>query len=220
MAVPDRRAIELAGGWEARMCVIPAAAAPDQNHKRAGANASRWFESLGALQLNVLPLIDRDSANDPQIAAELRSAQFIYMLGGFTHYLGETLLGSPAAKAMRIAYENGAVIGGSSAGAMVLCQHYYDPGERKVFPGLDYVHSACVIPHHNTFGKGWTARLAVLLPDDVLIGIDERTGMIDDGGENGWKVYGQGNVTLYQEGESVIYQPGEVFQLKHESPRI
>ena len=38
MAEADRRAIELAGGAEAPICIIPTAAAPDNNHEHAGEN--------------------------------------------------------------------------------------------------------------------------------------------------------------------------------------
>ena len=48
MSEPDLRAIELAGGFDAPICIIPTAAAPDHNHKRAGNNGIRWFKSLGA----------------------------------------------------------------------------------------------------------------------------------------------------------------------------
>ena len=43
----DRRAIELAGGNAARIDIIPAAAAPDDNHRRAGQNGIHWFTKLG-----------------------------------------------------------------------------------------------------------------------------------------------------------------------------
>ncbi len=51
MSEPDLRAIELAGGFDAPICFIPTAAAPDNNHKRAGNNGIRWFQSLGAKQV-------------------------------------------------------------------------------------------------------------------------------------------------------------------------
>src|SRR5260221_6159690 len=123
------------------------------------------------------------------------------MLGGFTGYLGETLVHSASYQAMRSAYEAGAVLAGSSAGAMVMCQYYYDPGKRQVVEGLNFLLNACVLPHHNTFGKGWVKQLSILLPNVVLVGIDERTGMIDDGPEGkrtSWHVYGRRNVTLYR----------------------
>ena len=41
MSEPDRRAIELAGGPGAPISIIPTAAAPDNNHQRAGRNGVR-----------------------------------------------------------------------------------------------------------------------------------------------------------------------------------
>ena len=213
MAAPDRRAIELAGGYDARIRIIPTAAAPDHNHERAGSNGQRWFTRLGAKNVEVLPLIDLASANRADIVEALRTSHLIYLLGGFTHYLGQTLAGSTGWQAMLAAYHAGAVIGGSSAGAMVLCQHYYDPESGRVMEGLGVVPNACVLPHHNTFGKGWATRLTALLPDAVLIGIDERTGMLDDGEDGQWIVYGQGEATLYRGGRAVAYRPGDRFLL-------
>ncbi len=211
MAEPDRRAIELAGGSDAPICIIPTAAAPDNNHQRAGRNGTNWFRGLGATNIEVVPIIDVKSANDEQIAATLRNAKLIYMLGGFTGYLGETLKGSRSWQAAVSAYEQGAIIAGSSAGVMVMCQYYYDPGKGRVVEGLGLVPNACVLPHHNTFGKGWAARLSTLLPNATLIGIDEGTGMIDDGdtpensSQRTWHVYGKGAVILYHHGSATTY---------------
>ncbi|HJT58022.1 MAG TPA: hypothetical protein VJ761_16075, partial [Ktedonobacteraceae bacterium] len=46
MAEPDMRSIELAGGLDALISIIPTAAAPDNNARRAGSNGVRWFKSL------------------------------------------------------------------------------------------------------------------------------------------------------------------------------
>jgi cyanophycinase len=214
MSEPDLRAIELAGGPDVLISIIPTAAAPDNNHQRAGRNGVNWFKSLGARQVELVPLIDKASANDPGIANTIRQSRLIYMLGGFTGYLGETLANSAGWQAMLQAYEDGAVIAGSSAGAMVLCQYYYDPGKSQVVQGLGLVPNSCVLPHHNTFGKGWTKLLSIHLPDAVLLGIDERTGMLDDGDGGrkvGWRVYGQGAVTLYRGGQPTEYKAGESF---------
>lgn len=208
---PDLRAIQLAGGFDAPIRIIPTAAAPDNNHARAGNNGVRWFQSLGARDAESLPLIDKASANDPKIVESLRSANLIYLLGGFTHYLGQTLLESKAWEAALDAYQNGAVIAGSSAGAMVLCAHYYDPGGGKVERGLNLVPNACVLPHHNTFGKNWAGKLKALLPGVILLGIDEYTGMLMVDGE--WNVYGGGEVTVYQDSRIVTYTSGKMFKL-------
>ena len=218
MAEPDRRAMTLAGGVDAQISIIPTAAAPDDNYRRAGDNGVNWFKGLGATRVEWLPIIDRASAGDVRNANTLFRSRLIYMLGGFTGYLGETLKGSVCEDAMRRAYDGGAVIAGSSAGAMVMCQYYFDPGRGKVVEGLNFLPNTCVLPHHNTFGKGWAARLTLLLPDVVLLGIDERTGMIDDGGDRGdagrktaWRVYGQGAVTIYRHGQPTIHGAGKMF---------
>jgi cyanophycinase len=214
MAEPDRRAIALAGGPAARVSIIPAAAAPDHNHGRAGGNGVRWFQSLGARNVAALPLIDRVSAERAELAGALRESRLIYLLGGFTHYLGQTLAGSVSWQAILEAYADGAVVAGSSAGAMVLCEHYYDPEAGQVVAGLGLVPGTCVLPHHDTFGKPWAPRLSALLPSSVLLGIDERTGMLDDGDGGRWHVYGQGAVTLYRGGQGMVYSGGMSFRLE------
>ena len=214
MRDPDLRAIELAGGFDAPLRVIPTAAAPDDNHRRAGGNGVRWFQVLGARDVESLPLIDKARANDEVIANSLRDAKLIYLLGGFTHYLGQTLKDSLAWTAVEEAYNNGAVIGGSSAGAMVMCEFYFDPNSGKVVEGLNLVPNSLVLPHHNTFGKNWAPRLTQEIPNVTLLGIDERTGMIDDGEDNAWNVYGAGEVVLYRGGNVERYKEGSNFELR------
>ena len=211
MRDPDLKAIELAGGFEAPIRIIPTAAAPDNNHKRAGNNGIRWFQSLGARAVGSVPLIDKASANDENLTMSLREAKLIYMLGGFTGYLGETLKGSLAWQAVLEAYATGAVVAGSSAGAMVMCELYYDPGRGQVIEGLNLVPNSLVLPHHNTFGKNWAPRL-LKISQVTLVGIDEGTGMLDDGAGK-WTVYGAGDVTLYRNKKVEIYEAGKAFSV-------
>lgn len=215
MAEPDSRALQLAGGMNAPIVIIPTAAAPDLNHLRAGNNGLRWFKKLGAAQVDILPIIDQQSAGKAYIAAALRKAKLIYMLGGFPDYLVQTLDNSLCWQAMLEAYHNGAVLGGSSAGAMLLCQYLYDPRSGKVIEGLNLLPNSCLLPHHNTFGKAWAPHLQKALPSAVLIGIDEKTGMIDDAPGKNWQVYGKGAVTLYYQREKRVHRSGESFSLKH-----
>jgi cyanophycinase len=213
MRDPDLRGIELAGGFNAPIRIIPTAAAPDNNHQRAGNNGIRWFQSLGAKDVLSVPLLSKIRADDKNIAQSLHEAKLIYMLGGFTHYLGQTLKGSLTWEAVLEAYQNGAVIAGSSAGAMVMCQFYYDPSAGRVHEGLNLLSNSLVLPHHNTFGKSWAPKLLKKIPGVTLIGIDEQTGMIDDGENNSWDVYGRGGVTLYQNEEVTIHQTGKSFSV-------
>ena len=213
MRDPDLRAIELAGGFDAPLRIIPTAAAPDNNHRRAGSNGVRWFQGLGARDVVSLPLIDKASANDEEIAKSLREAKLIYLLGGFTHYLGQTLKDSLAWQAALEAYQNNAVIAGSSAGAMVMCGFYYDPYMRKIHEGLNLVPNSLVLPHHDTFGKDWAPRLTKVIPNVTLLGIDEQTGMIDNGDNRTWTVHGRGGVTLYRGGKVEKINNGKTFTM-------
>lgn len=209
MREPDLRAIEIAGGTHVSIRIIPTGAAPDKNHLRAGNNGIRWFRSLGATNVEPVLLINKESADDFEIAGTLRAARLIYLLGGFTHYLCKTLKDSLAWDSVLRAYKDGAVIAGSSAGAMVLCEYYFDPERRVVEQGLNLVPNACVLPHHNTFGKGWVGNLQYLLPDVTLLGIDEGTGMLTGGAA--WQVLGGGAVTVYQDDDVEVYESGQRF---------
>jgi len=213
MEIPDRRALALAGDSSIRVSIIPTAAAPDNYHERAGQNGVRWFKGLGATRVTSLPLIDRTSADALDVVEALRQSQLIYMLGGFPHHLGQSLFGSLAWNAILTAYESGAVIAGSSAGAMVLCEAYYDPEAAKVHQGLGLVPGVCVLPHHDTFGEKWAPELKRLLPDTILIGIDEETGMLGSTPQGTWEVHGKGAVTLYRHEQRSIHGSDQPFKL-------
>lgn len=210
MSEPDLCAITLAGGLDAPICILPTAAAPDQNHKRAGGNGVRWFKSLGAKNVVSVDVIDKKSANDEKLANSIRNAKLIYLLGGFPRHLGETLSSSTCWQATLEAHSNGAVIAGSSAGAMVLCEYYFDPMDKQLLRGLNLISNACVLPHHNKYGKAWEMQVRQVLPDATLLGLDERTGMINDA-DGQWNVYGAGGVTVYSAGQGVVRKKGETF---------
>jgi cyanophycinase len=211
MAVPDLAGIALAGGLDAPIVIVPTAAAPDNNHKRAGDNGVRWFRSLGANRVSAVPLIDRASANQADVVASLRQARLVYLLGGFPRYLGQTLRDSLAWQTILEVYASGAVIAGSSAGAMVLCSHYFDPDEQEIYPGLGLVPNACVLPHHNKFGKSWAERIRSMLPKVTLLGIDEHTGMLNDAPAANWRAAGGGGVTVYSPTGVTRYNSGDNF---------
>lgn len=213
MAEVDCQAVKLAGGFDAPIRIIPAAAAPDRNHWRAGQNGVDWFHRLGARDVSALDLIDRPSADDPAIAAKLINARLIYLLGGFPHHLGQTLLGSRSWQAMLEAYSKGAVIAGSSAGAMVLCEYYYDPSTSRLHRGLGLVGGACVLPHHDTFGKDWAPQIRKMRSGIAMVGIDEQTGAISDAAQDRWQVYGKGSVTLYQNNTNHPFNARQTFTL-------
>lgn len=211
MADSDRRALDLAGGLDAPVRILPTAAAPDDNHRRAGGNGERWFRQLGATDVAVVPVIDAATADDPQLLAALRQARLIYLLGGFPHHLGRMLRGSRAWDAVLAAYAEGAVVAGSSAGAMVLCQWYLAPRQGGLHPGLNLVPGTILMPHFDPHAPRWLSALREQAPDATLLGVAERTGIIDDGPDGRWQVYGGGPVAVYRGQQAQVYGPGDDF---------
>jgi len=212
MKSSDQRAISLAGGLQAPVGIIPAAAAPDDNHLHAGRNGQQWFRNLGARDVSLIMVVDRASAKVPQFTTQIRNAKLIYMLGGFPAYLADVIRGSPCWHAMLAAFNRGAVLAGSSAGAMVLCDLLFNPGTKTLTDGLGLLPGCCVIPHHNTFGRQWLPQLQKDLPRATLIGIDEQTGMINDGTSGEWNIYGPGAVTIYSHNQVTRHFAGESFK--------
>lgn len=213
MEEPDRKALALAGGENAGVVIIPTAAAQDNNHERAGNNALRWFRGLGARSAVSLPIIDRASANDPEFSSCLNRSDFIYMLGGFPGYLENTLKESLCLAAIRGAYQRGAVLAGSSAGGMVLCEQYFDPADNQLKNGFGFQKKIVLIPHHDTFGSTWRDLYLDDIQDALCVGIDEQTGMIKESAHDQWTVYGKGGVTVYREISVDYFGSGKEFRL-------
>ncbi len=208
MAEPDRQAIALTSGMDISVCIIPAAAAPDNNHERAGNTGVRWFQSLGVKNVRSLPVIDIASANDRYLAEILTHADMIYLLGGFPGYLENTLRDSRCWSAMIEACHRGAILGGSSAGAMVMCEWYFNPENRKIQHGLGLLPDMLVIPHHETMNKSWVEMIQAQLPEVMIAGIDEQTGMLRKQESGQWHVYGKGAVTVYRDQKTQKYSAG------------
>jgi cyanophycinase len=217
MRASDLRAMALAGGRNAPVSIVPAAAAPDGNHHRAGQNGRRWFQMLGARDVAVLPLVDRKSADDPDVSSAVLRSRLIYLLGGFPGYLAGVLQGSAGWMAMQEVLKLGGVLAGSSAGAMVLGEFYHNPVSQKTLKGLGLLPATCIVPHFNSFGRTWVDRLQKELPSVSLIGIDEETGMINDGPCGTWSVYGAGAVIVYRGRHEERYGAGGRLELHKSS---
>lgn len=212
MEEPDEKALKLAGGKRAKVVIIPTAAAPDNNSRQAGNTAIKWFRTLGAKNISAVPIVDKESANDPVLSAQLDQADLIYILGGFPGYLDHTLKESRCLDDLWRAYDKGAVIAGSSAGAMVLCEWYFDPAVKEIKKGFGIQKDVILIPHHDTFGRSWHSLYFDKISDIRCIGIDEQTGMINQAGRHQWTVYGKGGVTLYLKTSVKSYKTGQTFR--------
>ena len=194
----DRVLVRAAGKGPA---FVLATAAGRQHPEQAVANAARWFGSLG-LEVEELPATRRSDARAAANVGPARTGRFFYLVGGDPRLVPKTLAGTPIWEAIVRAWNDGAALAGSSAGAMALggwtLVRQRMPGDdrRRYLPALGLVQRVAVLPHFQTFGHRWVSSALEVRPDDdvVLVGIDERTAAIHD--EGVWRALGDGGVTV------------------------
>lgn len=193
----DAELLEAAGGGE--VLVLPTAAAYE-HPERAVATATGWFERLGAT-VRPLMVLGRPDAEDEANAAVVRDARFVYLGGGSPLHLRSVLKASPVWEALLEAWRGGAVVAGSSAGAMVLTDPMVDPRGGAFTLGLAMVAQLAVIPHADTWSHDKAQRTLKLAPAGVPIAaVDEATALIRDP-QAGWRVAGTAGVRVYLNGE-------------------
>jgi cyanophycinase len=230
MEATDRFLLDTRGGpAAARVVVIPTASGQEpgspEGWNRMGV---AHFSALGA-QVTPVMLLDRQDAADARIVATLHSADLYYFSGGSPEYLIETLRDTPAWDAIRAGYANGAVIGGCSAGAMMLGG--YTLGIRALRsgqppqwrPALGLVAGVTVIPHFDRVsqfvGEELFRAILASAPDGLtLVGVDEDTALVCTPSANGaaprWRVTGRQGVAVFNRGTAAaIYRAGDQVSL-------
>ncbi len=170
------------GGEKGRMVIIATAS---QLPKELGENYRLLFTGLGVSSVQVADIQTRQEADDPAFAKMIRDATGIFFTGGDQLRITSILGGTQAEEALHQAFENGAVVAGTSAGASVVCSTMITDGlsndaarkcTLKMAPGLGLLEQVIVDQHFAQRG-----RLGRLLcgvaenPHTLGVGIDEDT---------------------------------------------
>jgi len=206
-------------GRKPRVVCLPTAAG-DEGPK----SISRWssmgmehFTRLGA-DVQAVPVIDKESANDLDHASAVEEADLIYFSGGHPSYLYQTMKDSLVWQAAQRAWARGAVYAGCSAGAMILGREMPDfraAGIRST-AAFGILPIASVMPHFNAipiFGKPLVATLRRRLREgETMIGIDEDTAIVGKLNEE-WTVMGKSQAHVFTKDEIWEYAAGEKFFL-------
>jgi cyanophycinase len=188
----------------------------DESVGRWSSMGVEHFTKLGA-DVEALPIVDRQSADDPHYESILESADLIYFSGGNPIYLFETMNGSRAWNAAQKAWSRGAVYAGCSAGAMILAKRL--PNFRNMgigtINGFGIAPADYVMPHFDHAGpfKALVSLLRTQMKDGQrMIGIDENTALVGKlGGE--WKAMGASKVHVLTRKQAKLYAAGEVVEL-------
>jgi cyanophycinase len=192
----DRMLLDASDGAE--VVVLPTAAAYE-HPDRAVEWAQQYFEKLGS-KARGLRVLNRRDAEDEHCAAAVREARFLYLSGGSPMHLRSVLKDSQVWNAMVAAWHDGAVLAGSSAGAMVLCDPMVDPRGGAFTLGLALVAQLAVIPHHDTWSEEKARRTIRLAPAGLpVVAIDEQTALVRHP-DGSWSVEGGGRVVVFCDG--------------------
>ena len=113
----DREVMRASGKDTARVFIIPTAAVTGP--AKAANDGVTHFSALGG-DANQLMVLERQHANDLKLIAPARDADVVYFTGGNPDHLLATLRGSALLWMLKDGVDRGLVLGGSSAGAMVM----------------------------------------------------------------------------------------------------
>ena len=206
----DREILAATGKEQARVVVLPTAAV--NGPVKAAHDGVTHFTDLGG-NGQPLMILDGEQANDPDMVQRLAEADVIYFTGGNPNHLLETLEDSRLLIAILEAVEGGAILAGSSAGAMVMGSVMRRPRADEWVTGLGIAEGICVLPHHERSNPDQVMeQIQERLSDSLtILGIDAQTACLGSAGD--WRVTGHGKVTVYRPEGWEQYQAGEWFRV-------
>ena len=203
-----KKFIELAGGPDAPIVVLPIAGEPssrgDQNSEKKGGGETRLFERYGAKHVTSLRARTRAEVESPEFTAALKEAKGVWFGGGRQWRFVDAYMGTQAEALLHDVLRRGGVIGGSSAGASI--QSQYMPrgsplGNTDVMAdgyerGLGFLPGAAV-DQHFTQRRRQPDMTGIMrrYPKLLGIGIDEATAIVVTGSQA--EVVGRNNVQFY-----------------------
>ena len=158
-------------------------------------------ERLG-IEVEFLEILNRQDAQDRELAELIADSALIYLSGGDPHHLADSLADTPVLGAIYQGWASGSSLAGCSAGAMALSTQIpnFRFSKKSPTPGFNLLPKIRVIPHFDRFFR-WipesAAKVLMSAPDEtILIGIDELTALVNRSGEDDWQVIGSGLVHI------------------------
>lgn len=197
--LPDdvrRQFVQLAGGKNARLVVIPTAstqAGGDDGEERF---LTSW-KQYRPKSLTLLHTTDRKTADDPKFLAPLKTATAVWFGGGSQSRIAAAYVGTAVEKELHALLKRGGVIGGTSAGAAIMSRVMIASGNPKpvIRTGLDLLPDAIVDQHFRQRKRKPRLHAALERHKSRFgIGIDEQTAVVVRGRR--LVVLGNGNATV------------------------
>ena len=201
-----RRFVEVSGGEDADIVVIPTASKMHETGPRYEA----LFRDLGASRVTVMDFDTRRDCQEPNRLQRLEEATGIFFTGGNQLRLTALLGGTPVAQLIRKRNASGVTVGGTSAGASILSEHMIAFGDEgssviagsvRLAPGLGLTNRFVIDQHFRERDR--LGRLITALaynPFAIGIGLDEDTAAFI-GPDEVLEIEGTGGVTVVDASE-------------------
>ncbi len=143
--------------------------------------------------------IDETSSSDEDALRSLTSSGLIYFTGGSPSHLFHVLRSTNLWEMVRSKWADGAVLAGSSAGAMVLGGWMLAPGDPPSWvQTIGAVANVAVLPHYERWGAERRDRAVATRPSRVtLLGVPGAGGVIFERGTTDGRVIGDLAVTVF-----------------------
>jgi len=223
------RFVELAGGSNAPIVVVPTAAGGDVYNLDWD-----FLEPLriaGATNVTVLHTRDPVEADTEAFVAPLKNARGVWFTGGRQWRIADSYLGTLTASEFSAVLDRGGVIGGSSAGATIQGSYLArgDSGTNTIMmgdheQGFAYMRNVAIDQHLLVRNRQFDLiEIIEARPELLGLGIDEDTAIVVHGNE--FEVIGQGYVAVYDHarivgtnGQFFFLMPGDRFDLETRQP--
>lgn len=219
-----RRFIDLAGGPDAPIVVIPTAGgAAEYDQFYPGL---RQFRAAGATNLTVIHTNDRAEADSEAFVRPIREAGGVWFPGGRQWRIADSYLDTRTEEELHRVLERGGVIGGSSAGASIQGS-YLIRGDTQTNTimmgdheeGFGFLRNVGVDQHLLRRNRQFDMlEVMEAMPDLLGIGIDENTAIVVQGDE--FEVIGESYVVIYDTsvqidtgGDFYFLAPGDRFNM-------
>jgi cyanophycinase len=212
-----REFVRRAGGTNARIVIMTAAT---ELPREVGENYIRVFERFGAEDVRIIDTVQREDASSASYLEAIDKATGVFFTGGDQARITSILKDTELDTAIHKRYQEGIVVGGTSAGAAMMPDMMIVEGDSETNPRIDVVEMGpgmgflpgVVIDQHFS-QRGRLGRLIAALAQQPAVlgfGIDENTAIVVS--DNQFEVIGEGAITVVDESSVTHSNVGEILR--------
>ncbi len=214
-----QRFIDLAGGPQAKIVIIPTAGGAEKYDIASQGSFFKPFQDQGATNLQLLHTYDPKVADTEEFAKVIREAQGVWFSGGRQWRLADAYLGTKTEAALWDLLARGGAIGGTSAGATIQGSYLARGDTKNNFimmgdheKGFGFVKNVAIDQHLLVRNRQFDLIDVIKAKPELLgIGLDEGAAIVVQGDR--FEVIGRSYVAIYD--IKVIEKTGRFYFLQN-----